>query len=174
MLSCRVKYDTDTGSPHTAGCHHSFMWEPFLFPASTVSLVLRAQCIRLSALHLHPPVSCSLMSREHLPLQALLAWIGINNATLSNVEVRPINHKGNGLVAQKDSADIKDSPVLTIPRGLVLDAAAVAEYAKEDKNFSQLLRACGRKVSIFSLIPRTILINARVLGMMFSYSCWSS
>lgn len=71
----------------------------------------------------------------------------INDATFSNVVVKPINHKGNGLIAQKDLADSVDTPVLTIPHGLVLNAEAVQEYAKEDRNFSQLLQACGHKVS---------------------------
>ncbi|ROV89070.1 hypothetical protein VPNG_10069 [Cytospora leucostoma] len=69
----------------------------------------------------------------------------INNATFSNVMVKPINHKGNGLIAQKDLAVIVDTPVLTVPPGLVLSAEAVQEYAKEDRNFSQLLQACGHK-----------------------------
>lgn len=71
----------------------------------------------------------------------------INDATFSNVEVKPINHKGNGLVAQNDLAGSGDSPLLTIPHDLVLSAEAVLEYAKEDKSFSQLLDACGHKVS---------------------------
>lgn len=78
--------------------------------------------------------------------------MSFNDAAFSNVEVKPINHKGNGLVAQKDSADFGDSPLLTIPHGLVLSAEAVHEYAKEDKHFSQLLDACGHKVSRHILV----------------------
>lgn len=73
--------------------------------------------------------------------------MSINDATFANVEVKPIIHKGNGLVAQKDSDEVGDLPLLTIPHGLALSAEAVHEYAKEDKNFSQLLDACGHKVS---------------------------
>lgn len=73
--------------------------------------------------------------------------MSINDGAFSNVEVKPINHKGNGIIAQKSSADIGDSPVLTIPHDLILSAETVHEYAKEDKNFSQLLDACGHKVS---------------------------
>lgn len=91
------------------------------------------------------------MSRQRLPLQALPAWMSINDATFADVEVKPIIHKGNGLVAQKDSDEFGDSPLLTIPHDLVLSVEAVHEYAKEDQNFSKLLDACGHKVSQHAL-----------------------
>lgn len=87
------------------------------------------------------------MHRERLPLQVLPAWLQLANGTFSNVEVQPIQHKGNGLVAQASSVDIGQSPVITIPHDLVLNAEAVEEYAKEDSNFRLLLEACGHKVS---------------------------
>lgn len=80
--------------------------------------------------------------------------MSINDATFTNVEVKPINNKGNGLIAQKDSDEVGDSPLLTIPHDLVLNCEAVHEYAKEDKNFSQLLNACGHKVSQHMFIQR--------------------
>ncbi|KAK7744628.1 hypothetical protein SLS53_003514 [Cytospora paraplurivora] len=94
------------------------------------------------------------MSRERLPLQALPAWMDINDAAFSNVAVKPISHKGNGLIAQRDLAAVVNTPVLTIPPGLVLSAEAVEEYAKEDRNFSQLLQACGHKSAPrYPLVP---------------------
>lgn len=77
--------------------------------------------------------------------------MSINDATFANVEVKPIKHRGNGLVAQVDLADSGDSPLLTIPHDLVLSVGAVHEYAKEDQNFNQLLDACGHKVSRHTL-----------------------
>ncbi|ROV89841.1 hypothetical protein VMCG_09477 [Cytospora schulzeri] len=92
------------------------------------------------------------MSRERLPLQALPAWMSINDATFSNVEVKPTNSKGNGLVAHKDSTEFGDSPLLSIPHGLVLNAEAVHEYAKEDTNFSQLLHSPRHDILLFLLV----------------------
>lgn len=117
------------------------------------------------------------MPRQRLPLQALPAWTSLNNIAFSGVEVQPIQHKGHGLVATKqahvddndndvdnDENKTKDNgndedkntetgsyrppPLITIPRELVLNAEAVEQYAKEDRNFKALLDACGRKVSL--------------------------
>lgn len=101
------------------------------------------------------------MPRERLPLQALPVWMDLNNAVFSRVEVQPIQHKGHGLVAilqaQADLGnDDKDgqsqSPLITVPHELVLNAEAVEQYAKEDKNFRALLDACGRKVILCSCL----------------------
>lgn len=89
--------------------------------------------------------------RIRLSLQSLPTWMGFNGANFHNVEVQPIEQKGNGLMAQKSSADIGQLPLVTIPHSLVLNQEAVDEYAKEDKNFKALLDACGHKVSQISL-----------------------
>lgn len=74
--------------------------------------------------------------------------MGFSNATLANnIEVHPVPQKGNGLVIQTTSADIGQSALLTVPHDLVLNADAVEEYAKEDRNFRALVDACGHKVS---------------------------
>lgn len=70
-----------------------------------------------------------------------------NNATLNNVEIQPIQQKGNGLVTRASSSEIGQSALITVPHDLVLNAEAVEEYAKEDKNVRALLDACGPKVS---------------------------
>lgn len=117
------------------------------------------------------------MPRQRLPLPALPAWTSLNNIIFSGVEVQPIQHKGHGLVAtsqaqvddgvddgDNDETKNKDSgndenknketgsyqppSLITIPRELVLNAEAVEQYAKEDRNFKALLDACGRKVSL--------------------------
>lgn len=73
--------------------------------------------------------------------------MSFNNAKFTNVKVQQIQQKGNGLVTQATSADIGQSALITVPHDLILNADAVEEFAKEDRNFRALLDACGRKVS---------------------------
>ncbi|KAK2615026.1 hypothetical protein N8I77_001805 [Diaporthe amygdali] len=85
------------------------------------------------------------MARRRLPLESLPVWISFNNGIFSNVEVKPIAHKGSGVVAKKDLATTGEAPLISIPHSLVLSTEAVEEYAKEDRSFRQLLDACGHK-----------------------------
>lgn len=116
------------------------------------------------------------MPRERLPLTALPAWMNFNNAAFAHVKLQDIEHKGHGLVTQEKSVDIGQSPVVKVPHDLVLNAEAVDEYAKEDRNFRQLLDACGRKVSQYpqDRHGQPADIYDRAQDMTFCYSCWSS
>lgn len=96
------------------------------------------------------------MPRERLPLQALPVWRSLNDVVFSQVEVQPIPEKGHGLLAvtndeaiprtDKDEAEEPQRPLITVLRELILNAEAVEQYAKEDRNFRALLHACGQKV----------------------------
>lgn len=87
------------------------------------------------------------MPRQRLPLEALSAWTDFNNVKLNSIDIQPLQQKGNGLVTRATSADTGQSALITVPRDLILNADAVEEYAKEDRNFRALLDHCGRKVS---------------------------
>lgn len=87
------------------------------------------------------------MPRERLTLESLPAWISLNNVTFSKVEIQPVQHKGHGLIARAASAEIGQTPLVTIPHDLVLNAEAVEAYAKADGNFRTLIDSCGHKVS---------------------------
>ena len=92
------------------------------------------------------------MSPPHLPIETLPAWALLNNISFTNVEVQEITGKGFGLVCERDLSTKPDSTLettqtlLTIPRDLILNVEAVEEYAKEDKNFKQLLDVAGHGV----------------------------
>lgn len=74
--------------------------------------------------------------------------MNFNDTAFAHVELQQdIQHKGHGLIAQATSDNIGISPVVKVPHDLVLNAEAVDEFAKEDRNFRELLDACGRKVS---------------------------
>lgn len=84
------------------------------------------------------------MAQPGLPIEALPAWALLNGITFPHVKVANIEGKGFGVVS--DGELKPDVPLMTVPNTLVLNVKAVDEYAKEDKNFKQLLDAVGHHV----------------------------
>lgn len=77
-------------------------------------------------------------------------WARLNNISFHNVKIAHTTGKGYGVVCATDLEPTDDAspaaPLLTVPHALVLNAASVDEYAKEDINFRQLLEAVGHRV----------------------------
>ncbi|CAN8105700.1 unnamed protein product [Discula destructiva] len=116
------------------------------------------------------------MPRERLSLNALVAWMRFNNATFTNVEVQEVQQKGHGLITKATATSIRHSPLVSIPRDLVLDANAVEEYAKENRNFRALLDACGHKsprhdVLLFLLVQ--LAVSSRPTEHITSSNPWT-
>ena len=84
------------------------------------------------------------MAQPGLPIEALPAWALLNGITFPHVKVTNIEGKGFGVV--RDGELQPEVPLMTVPNSLVLNVQAVDEYAKEDKNFKQLLGAVGHHV----------------------------
>jgi hypothetical protein len=98
------------------------------------------------------------MRRGRFPLSNLPAWCILNDISFSGVNAADIEGRGLGLIAEKDLNDDDDDDgtevsalLMTIPKDLVLSAAGVEEYAKESKDFRQLLDAAGHQVDHPSL-----------------------
>ncbi|KAI0551937.1 hypothetical protein F4679DRAFT_114128 [Xylaria curta] len=87
------------------------------------------------------------MRRGHFPLANLPAWCVFNNITFSSVGVADVDDRGLGLIAEKDLNNENDDlpALLTIPKELILSATGVEEYAKENKDFRQLLDVAGHQ-----------------------------
>ncbi|KAI0102032.1 hypothetical protein GGR51DRAFT_301210 [Nemania sp. FL0031] len=87
------------------------------------------------------------MQRGRFLLEDLPAWCMLNNITFAGVGVRDIKGRGLGLIAEKHLNNGNDEPLalLTIPKELILSAASIEEYAKENKAFRTLLDAAGRQ-----------------------------
>ncbi|KAI0402220.1 hypothetical protein F4802DRAFT_576996 [Xylaria palmicola] len=87
------------------------------------------------------------MRRGQFPLSNLPAWCMFNNIAFEGVSVADIEGRGLGLIAEDDlSNEGGDLPaLLTIPKELVLSAAGIEAYAKENKHFRQLLDAAGHQ-----------------------------
>ena len=91
------------------------------------------------------------MHRPTLPIEGLPTWARLNGVSFHSIKVVNTEGKGYGVVSDTDlkaADDTSDAPaLLTVPHDLVLNAAAVEEYAKEDKHFRQLLDAVGHRVT---------------------------
>ncbi|KAK3901459.1 hypothetical protein C8A05DRAFT_44899 [Staphylotrichum tortipilum] len=89
------------------------------------------------------------MHRPTLPIESLPMWARLNNVSFHIVKLAHTTGKGYGVVCAQDREPTDDAsaaaPLLTVPHALVLNAASVDEYAKEDINFRQLLDAVGHR-----------------------------
>jgi hypothetical protein len=90
------------------------------------------------------------MSFSQLPVEYLPTWMHVNDVSLFDVKVGPKQHQGNAVVAQSSMStkeETFDLPVVsTIPHDLILNDETVEQYAKEDRNFRQLLDVIGHQV----------------------------
>ncbi|KAK0643050.1 hypothetical protein B0T16DRAFT_429824 [Cercophora newfieldiana] len=89
------------------------------------------------------------MSPTELPIADLPIWARLNDVKFGDFEVRDSDGKGYGVVCRKAlttaERPLDESSALTVPHDLVLNVEAVEEYAKEDRNFKQLLDAVGHR-----------------------------
>ena len=85
-----------------------------------------------------------------LPIGDLPIWSHLNDVTFFDAKVTNSDGKGYGVICQRKLSthdDPIDKPILlSVPHTLVLNAEAVEEYAKQDRNFRQLLEAVGHRV----------------------------
>ncbi|KAF9882186.1 set domain-containing protein [Colletotrichum karsti] len=92
------------------------------------------------------------MATPQLAVDTLPTWAMFHDVDLVDVEAREIPGCGLGLLVNKELSreeETFDIPaVLRIPHELVLSAEAVESCAKVDKNFRQLLDACGHKTNL--------------------------
>ncbi|KAI0479569.1 hypothetical protein F4859DRAFT_440037 [Xylaria cf. heliscus] len=96
------------------------------------------------------------MRRGRFPLSNLPAWCLFNGVTFAGVGVADVKDRGLGLVAEKDFDDHSGQndqndqndhrpALLTVPKELVLSATGIEEYAKENKDFRELLDVAGHQ-----------------------------
>ncbi|KAK3947510.1 hypothetical protein QBC32DRAFT_270632 [Pseudoneurospora amorphoporcata] len=103
------------------------------------------------------------MAQPGLPIAALPAWALLNGITFPRVKIANIEGKGFGVVS--DGELEPEVPLMTVPNNLVLNVQAVDEYAKEDKNFKQLLDAvehhsARRDILLFLLVQLVLASKA--------------
>ncbi|KAH6630900.1 hypothetical protein B0J18DRAFT_115642 [Chaetomium sp. MPI-SDFR-AT-0129] len=122
------------------------------------------------------------MHRPTLPIQGLPVWARLNGVSFHNITVADTEDKGYGVVSNTElnaSQDTADGPALiSVPHALILNAAAVEEYAKEDKSFKQLLDAVGRRSSrtdvlLFLLVQSVLAAHPNHAGSLGVSTPWT-
>ncbi|KAI1824302.1 hypothetical protein F4861DRAFT_531054 [Xylaria intraflava] len=118
------------------------------------------------------------MKRGQFPLSSLPAWCLLNNITFSGVSAADIEGRGLGLIAEKDLSDNNGEPaLLTVPGDLVVSAAGVENYAKENQDFRQLLDAAGhqslRGDILLFLLTQLILSSPEYKGGQGPTTAWT-
>lgn len=87
------------------------------------------------------------MPWPELPIEDLGYWALLHEVSFGAVKVTNTEGKGYGVVCDKSLSATEGAPdvtaLLTVPHHLVLNDAAVEEFAKESRNFRQLLDAVG-------------------------------
>lgn len=97
------------------------------------------------------------MDRPSLPLDALPAWLALNNVEMNGVAISPAAEgKGSGIFATEDLNSEDNPTLITVPRDLVLSLSTIWEHAKSDHDLEQVLRAIGDfgKVPICTYPPK--------------------
>lgn len=107
------------------------------------------------------------MAHAQLPIASLPLWQTLNNVAFNSTRIATIPDKGSGLVATSSESssqtDGHGKPLISVPHGLVLHAEAVEEYAKQDRNFRQLLDAAGHQTTRGDIL--LFLLVQLVLGL---------
>ncbi|EFX03245.1 set domain containing protein [Grosmannia clavigera kw1407] len=85
----------------------------------------------------------------HLPISSLPVWQTLNDVSFVDTRIAEIPGKGYGLVANRSLTTAKPtfhrSSLVSVPHNLILNAETVEQYAKQDRNFRQLLEVVGRQ-----------------------------
>ncbi|KAK0719733.1 hypothetical protein B0H67DRAFT_484682 [Lasiosphaeris hirsuta] len=93
------------------------------------------------------------MSRPELPIEELPIWAHLNGVKLTNVKIAKTQGRGYGVISENtltSESTLEPPAWIAVPHNLVLNAVAVNEYAKEDRNFKLLLEAAEHRVTIAS------------------------
>ncbi len=91
------------------------------------------------------------MDIPHLHPSNLLTWATLNDVSMFDIKVARTPVRGDfGLVAERrlstEQATFDKPTLLTVPQDLVLNSEAVAQYARQDGNFRQLLDSLDERV----------------------------
>jgi len=82
-----------------------------------------------------------------LPVNTLHSWAVLNNATFDGVTFGPLpgfeDHGSTVIAKRRLTGDDTTSPLMIVPRDLVLSKERVHEHAKYDRDFREVLDALG-------------------------------
>jgi len=82
----------------------------------------------------------------HLPIDTLPTWAAFNNVLFHRIKVGPQKgreDRGSTVVARQSLSGGDESPLMTVPKDLILSLERVQEHAKSDSDFRKLLEGLG-------------------------------
>ena len=83
----------------------------------------------------------------HLPVDALQPWAAVNEVKFHGVAVGPLHgreDRGSTVIAkQRLQASDSLSPLMTVPRDLILSLESVQQHAKYDRDLRDILECLG-------------------------------
>ena len=82
------------------------------------------------------------MHRQTLSLDALSTWAQVNHVDFNGVSVQAIPSRGTGLAVTTASIGEK-TPLMLVPKDLILSLDHVWLHAKADKQLREVLEAMG-------------------------------
>ena len=91
-----------------------------------------------------------------LPIETLPSWALLNDVTFNGVTVglqRGREDRGSTVIARKDlTAEALTTPLIVVPRDLILSMERVRKHAKYDRDFREVIEALGEfgRVSFLS------------------------
>lgn len=103
----------------------------------------------------------------------------LNNITFAGIGVADTDGRGLGVIAEKDLSNENDGlpALLTIPNDLILSAESVEEYAKENKDFRELLDAAGHQSGrgdvLLFLLTQLVLSSPDYSGGLGPSTAWT-
>ncbi|KAK3066039.1 hypothetical protein LTR53_017757, partial [Teratosphaeriaceae sp. CCFEE 6253] len=101
-----------------------------------------------------------------LPPQAFLPWAELNDVAFTHVTPGTAEGRGGALLARQDlPEDQSPQALMTVPQALILSLERIAEHAKVDKDFGEVLESLGE----FGKTSRGAILT--FLLMQFSLSC---
>lgn len=119
------------------------------------------------------------MRRGRFPLSDLPVWCKLNNITFDGATVADTKGRGLGLFAERALSNENDEPLVlvTIPEEHILSAAGIEEYAKENKDFRQLLDVAGhlslRGDVLLFLLTQLVLASPDYHGRQRGSTAWT-
>lgn len=89
------------------------------------------------------------MRRERLPSSALSLWAGLNGIQFKGVAIEEGPHgRGYGVFAREDIISSSETPLITVPKDLVLSVEAVQAEARYNKCLRELLEAAPELATV--------------------------
>lgn len=101
-----------------------------------------------------PFLSLAKMRPPALPLSCLRTWAKFNDIEFKDISVeKNKEYGGYGIISTTTIPDLardeeRNRTVLNVPKDLILSAETIAEHAKVDKHFGQILEAVGGNVRV--------------------------